>query len=57
MNDKLVGMLCITIMFLATLGVQAYTQAPLDPIIKEIALPIITGIMGTVVGYSITKTK
>ena len=39
-------------MFLAVLGVQAYTQSPLDPVVKEIALPIITGIMGTVVGIN-----
>jgi len=52
MNDKLVGMICITVMFLAVLGVQAYTQSPLDPVVKEIALPIITGIMGTVVGIN-----
>ena len=57
MNDKIIGMLCITVMFLAVLGVQAYTQAPMDPVVKEIALPIITGIMGTVVGISYKARK
>jgi hypothetical protein len=56
MNDKLFGMGCVTLMFLAVVGVSMFTDKPLDPAVKEIASMIITGIMGVVVGVTY-KTK
>ena len=57
MNDKLFGMACVTIMFLAVVGVSVFTDRPLDPAIKEIASMIITGIMGVVVGVTYRAKK
>ena len=55
MNDKIVGMFCVTVMFLAVVGASVYTEKLLDPAIEKIGSMIITGIMGTMIGISLRK--
>ena len=57
MNDKIVGMFCVTAMFFAVVGASVYTGKPLDPAIEKIGSMIITGIMGTVIGIGIGIRK
>jgi len=57
MNDKLAGILCVTVMFLSVIGAWCYLQKPLDPAIKELGQMIISGIMGTMIGLRLTNKK
>ena len=54
-NDKIIGMLCVTIMFIVIVAASIFTQTALDPVIEKIGSMIITGIMGTVIGFNIKK--
>jgi hypothetical protein len=56
MNDKIIGMFCVTIMFLAVVIAWAIVGKPLDTGIKELGGMIVTGIMGTMVGVKIGKS-
>jgi hypothetical protein len=55
MNDKVMGVACVTIMFLSVVGAWVFTEKPLDPAIKELGQMIISGIMGTMIGISLRK--
>jgi len=55
MNDKIIGMFCVTAMFFAIVAAWVFTEKPLDPAIEKIGSMIITGIMGTVIGISLKK--
>ena len=55
LNDKIIGMFCVTAMFFAIVGAWVFTDKPLDPAIEKIGSMIITGIMGTVIGISLKR--
>ena len=55
MNDKTLGMVCVTIMFLSLVLSSAITGKPIDVVLKELGGMIVTGIMGTMIGYNLKK--
>ena len=57
LNDKIIGMGCVTLIFISMLAASVYIDGPLDPEIGNIASQIVTGVMGIVVGFSIKKPK
>ena len=55
MNDKIIGMICVTIMFLAVVFAWAIVDKPIDPTIEKLVGMIISGMMGTMIGFNIAR--
>lgn len=55
MNDKIIGMICVTIMFLAVVFAWAIVDKPIDPTIEKLGGMIISGMMGTMIGFNIAR--
>lgn len=55
LNDKIIGMFCVTAIFIAIVAASIITGRPLDPTIEKVASMIITGIMGAVIGISLKR--
>ena len=55
LNDKIIGMICITGIVIAMLAVWAYTGRAIDTSVKEVAMIVVSGILGNIIGVTFKK--
>ena len=55
LNDKVIGMCCITGIVLANLIAWVYTREPIPPGVKEVSMIVVSGILGNIIGVKFKK--